>query len=602
MLGDDSVWVKIDSVDMSTLGVPARWFVSLGDTYSYLRLKVASSAIGRDYFTLSEFQVYSYEEDKENSQYITVAGMKEAVDALQTQIDTARKAIDEKKVSEEQITAMQQAINNVRALYSDTTSLKDLIAQAQSLLSLATVGDDLGQLTNADVITSLQRAITNAQDPALYTTPLNKAGIEAATKTLNEGMKAFSAAIRMPDPNKWYYIRSATSLAVRNGESGQKDSRCYGAVLYTTGNDYKAQLSWGYVDNNGDMTNIYSSSTMWRFIPTATDGVYNIQNLGSGLYISGYKTQNIAVQQSVEATPFTVSLLGDKQFALILQTAANTQNLALYCGGTSTNILTAPATINGNGAWTFTAVVPEEIEGISISDFANNLIDVMTLPYDVSNEFNADVHTYGIKKITQDTLPSGELRSTIELYEKTYLKAGEPCIIVLGDTAENVPYESFDLFFPFPTTVTNQPIAANGLTGVITDATCAKGTGVSNGKKFIPLPSDIVVSAYTGVIDPAKYQGEVEGVETAYTLVAIGLNPLSATVNADVNGDGATNSADIAAIYSFITNKEQSGYTSDQADVNGDGVVNSSDVVAVYTQISGVASRGIPIKSLHLQK
>lgn len=602
--GDDSLWVKIDSTDMSSLGVSARWFVDMGDSYSYLRLKVVASANGRDYFTLSEFQIYNYEEDKENSQYFTVTGMKEAVDALQTQIDTARKAVEQKRVSEQLLADMQQALANVRALYSDTTSLKELIAQAQVLLTTANVGDQLGDLNNGDVITALQAAITNAQDPALYSLPLNKTGIETATKSLNDGMSAFKAAIRMPDPDKWYYIRSATSLNVRSEESGHTDARCYGSVLYTKGNNSTAQLSWGYVDNNGDMTNIYSPSTMWRFVPTEIDGVYSIQNLGSGFYIGGFKTQNIAIQQSVEPAPYAVNLLGDRQFAIVSQTATNAQNLALYCGGTSTNILTTSPARNENGAWTLTAVEPEEIEGISISEFANNLIDVMTLPYDIKDisNYNSDVSTYGIKKITQDVLPSGELLSTIELYEKTAVKAGEPCIIICGDTAQNVPCEDFDLFFPFPTTVTNKPIAANGLTGVVAEAVCPKGTGISTAKKFVPLGTDYTVAPHTGVIDPAKYQGEVVGVETKVILTAIGLNPISAGVNADVNSDGVVNSADIAVIYAYIANSEQAGYDAEQVDVNCDGVINSSDIAAVYSQIGGAASRGIPVKSLRLQK
>lgn len=602
--GEDSAWVKIDSTNMTQLGVPAKWFVELGDSYSYLRLVVKDNALGRNYFTLSEFQVYKYEDDTENSQYFSVSGMKDAVDALRVQSDSAAKAVAAKSVSPEQLAAMQSALQAVKALYSDTTSLKELIAVAEALIPTATVGDEIGNLTDESAATTLQAAIDAAKDPALYTAPLNKAGIDQASATLNSAMDAFRHAIRMPDPSKWYYIRSATSTDLRNDESGTTDAKCFGSVLYSDGNNASSILKWGYVDANGDMTNIYSPSTMWRIVPIEGTSNYTIQNLGSGLYLGELPGSNIAIHQSETPVAYSVALLGESQFALISQNSANSQQQGLYCGGKATNILTTEAVVNGNGAWKFTAVVPEEIEGITISTFANNLIDVMTLPYDVEDitSFNDNVHVYGIRKITQEENTEGQLVSTIELYEKHSLKAGEPCIIVLGDTAENVPCESLDLFFPFPTTVTSTPIAANGLTGVLSEAKCAAGTGISTAKRFIPMEKDGIVPSQTGVIDPSKYTGEVTGVSTDYTLTAIGLKPQPTASKADVNGDGQINSADITVVYNYIANGGTGDATPESVDVNGDGQINSADIATIYSQIAGgdAASKAYAQKILRL--
>ena len=54
-----------------------------------------------------------------------------------------------------------------------------------------------------------------------------------------------------------------------------------------------------------------------------------------------------------------------------------------------------------------------------------------------------------------------------------------------------------------------------------------------------------------------------------------------------MNGDGEINTADVTAVYSYIINGEESGFSKDVADVNGDGDVNTADVAAIYAIIVG---------------
>lgn len=53
----------------------------------------------------------------------------------------------------------------------------------------------------------------------------------------------------------------------------------------------------------------------------------------------------------------------------------------------------------------------------------------------------------------------------------------------------------------------------------------------------------------------------------------------------DLNNDGDVNTADVTAVYSFITDGVASGFDGEAADINNDGDVNTADVVAIYDYI-----------------
>ena len=59
----------------------------------------------------------------------------------------------------------------------------------------------------------------------------------------------------------------------------------------------------------------------------------------------------------------------------------------------------------------------------------------------------------------------------------------------------------------------------------------------------------------------------------------------------DVNGDGAINSADVTALYSWLLDSDDSSMVN--GDVNGDGAINSGDVTAVYDYLlNGISPSG----------
>ena len=73
----------------------------------------------------------------------------------------------------------------------------------------------------------------------------------------------------------------------------------------------------------------------------------------------------------------------------------------------------------------------------------------------------------------------------------------------------------------------------------------------------------------------AAYQGKFKAIKAIPDDKIVG----------DVDCDGTINSADVVAVYNYITSGADSGIELSSADVNGDNVVNSGDVVEVYNLI-----------------
>ena len=54
----------------------------------------------------------------------------------------------------------------------------------------------------------------------------------------------------------------------------------------------------------------------------------------------------------------------------------------------------------------------------------------------------------------------------------------------------------------------------------------------------------------------------------------------------DLNGDGQLTADDASVIYSYILGTADEAVTLAQADVNGDGTVNTADVVTLYVEMN----------------
>ena len=611
-------WVKVGGNTFGTVTEeernnpfpPVTYTLDMGEPYKFIRYVVVSNASGGGGCTLSFFQIYGATEDKTTSQYYTTEGMQEVADAMQALAQTSAAIVDENNATDQDIQNMQTAIDAVKDLYADTTALAALIAESELLLQGVEIGDGMGQLSDETLKTNLENAISDARKNA-FVTPISPTVVKAAETSVREAMVAFKAGLKSFEEGKWYFITNLDTE--RYGDAGAEDAFCGGSAIYLNDKRPGASVTkWGLFDLGSMTLNADGNpKAMWRFVPVEGTDYFAIQNLYNGYYLGDYAGDNINLPISEKPVPYDIAYIGNGQFSLTPKTKANTKGWSLWPEGYECDVVChdpgTPAS-----AWTFIEIVPEEQEAISISDFPMNYIDVMALPYDIKNiaEYNDDVHTYAVKKITQQIIVEGEgeeatedTETTIELYEKSEFRAGEPCIIVLGSLDPEVEMDPYDLLIPFPTEQVDHSynFVANGIVGGLHDTSCPGGVALSfDGKKFDVVPEGgSGFGAQTGIIDLSTYKGEVKDVETAYTIVLRGMTKMEEPTDpADVDGNGSVNSADVVAVYNYILIGEESGITKEAADVDGNGDVNSADVVAIYNAIIGGSSESPYFKAL----
>ena len=590
-------------IDMSVLPIPATYTFNFGRPVDRIAYQVNQNCDGGTRFTFSEFQVYEANVNQETSQYYTSEGLSEPADAMNALIPQMSDIVEANTATDEDIQTMKAALDAVKELYADTSELDALIAESETILAGVEVGDEMGQLSDEGLKTALEQAIADARENA-YTTPLSAAAIRTATTAVSAAKAALLAGIKSIEEGKWYYIVN-NDPNTRAGEAGEEDSFCYGNAIYFKKKETSSSLTkWGLFDEGSMSLNADNNpKAMWRFVAVEGTDYYAIQNLYTGYYLGDYAGEDVNVPYSETPVPYEIAFVGHGQFLLYPRGGKNKKDFALWPEGAENDVVCHEAAPGTASAWTFIEIDPVKQEAISISDFSYNLIDVMAVPYAIKDiaEVNDGVHTYAVKKITQETNESGEMVTTVELYEKNEFAAGEPCILALGNwesSEEDAPYESFDLLIPFPEgdiVDHTHSFVANGIVGGLHGISLSN-VGVSTGKDFIPYSGSF--GAQTGVIDPATYTGEVEGVETAATIVIYGdLNAISDREPGDVNGDGDVNTADVTAVYSYIISGDESGFTKAIADVNGDGDVNTADVTAIYGIIIGGASGSKAAKS-----
>lgn len=566
-------WKYVKEIRMGDLQDPIIASVDLGAQYKFLRYAVKTNKIGDTKFTLSEFQVYPATVNESTSQYYTSEGMKTVADALKAKVEEMRSVIEANTASAQDIEALGAAINAVKGLYADTTVLKSLIEECTSLADNVTVGTEIGQIDDEAQIEALRTAIATAQEQGAKQN-ISKAELDAIVEALTAARTEFVSHVKNFETGKWYFITNNDLTA---------DNTNQGKALYMTGASKDSEAGVGQLDEEGNPTYTYDPYSMWTFVPTG-DGTFKIQNMGTGFYLAEFVKSGTNVKQSYTGVPYKVNFLGASSYSLIPQNDGNTANNAIAANEDKAGFDKAAA--GTASSWTITEIDPVETELITLKEFNRNMIDIIALPFNIDNigDLNDDTHLYGIKKITQDE----EGNSTIEFYEKTSAKAGESCLLVIGNPGSDS--EENELLIPFPTTVTDKATPDNGIYGMLYPETISEGSAYSAGGKLIAASGDVAISAHTGAIIPSYYTGEVTGVETALTLTIKGLSAIPSGNKADVNGDGVINSADAVAVYNFIQDGESSGSSKATCDVNGDDIVNSADVVEIYNAIIGSSS------------
>ncbi|MBO4730745.1 MAG: dockerin type I repeat-containing protein, partial [Bacteroidaceae bacterium] len=585
-VGTDT-WEKITTIN--PYGVAGgQYYVSniiqLGKAYKYLRFDMEEMTGGTAYFTYAEFNLYPATISEEVSQYYYIDGMKDAADALKAEITAARKAVDDGTVTEQTITDLQAAIDAVKALYVDANGMLADIAQAEKEIAGALVGDNFGNIKSDATVAAYQTAVDVAKRIDV-SGALDKTAIDAAIQGLKEARYAMLDDMVVPEPGKWYYIVNAN-----DEDSYSEEGTMYVGVANNTANVNWLQNIDGSLDENG--------TAMWQFIPVEGDtpNVFYIQNMGTGLYMGNESANAYSKTTTIsnEPIPFEVAINLDNGNAVyIISQKDNSARVGLHCAAAGKAIVGWYANSTAHASyWTFREV-DEDIEGVVIPVVAGGT-RIQTLPFATEGlaEFNDGIQFYAVKNMTKSDEATGDV-TTVELYKKDSFAAGEPFVVVVDE-------ETNDLLVPAPSTadIVDKAGTANGLVGGLNitpipagKAYFANVAATEEEDAYVELrvlEETANIAPLKGYVDPAYFEGEVEGVETELTFEAVGLVwEAAGTEPADVNGDGSKNTADVVAVYTFIEKGAESGFTREAADVNRDGSVNTADVVAIYTAIIG---------------
>lgn len=247
-----------------------------------------------------------------------------------------------------------------------------------------------------------------------------------------------------------------------------------------------------------------------------------------------------------------------------------------------------PVDNNSASNWKYTEVDGEKCIAITI----HSGIQIVCLPFSVSNfsNINEEVRAFAIKQIFKEENTS---ESSIECYEKETFSAGEPFIVVYGDTAQR-EIDTISLIVPAPdaSEFTNTPGKANGLVGTFSATTVGAGKGKAYPNAILATQgASTYIEANSGYIDLGRsvYTGEVEGVKTAFIFLVDSLNWPKRYL-----GDGVVNIADIVATYYYMNNGELDEFQL-APDVNGDGILNRADVAAIYNYIANGEATGLSL-------
>ncbi|MDY5773022.1 MAG: OmpH family outer membrane protein, partial [Bacteroidaceae bacterium] len=352
-------------------------------------------------------------------------------------------------------------------------------------------GDEVGYVDSDEAIEEYAQAVKAAKALVDPVQPYQSQIKEAIAK-FAEAYDALSAHVAYPAANTWYTIVTGS---VREYAIDQP--------VYLSDLNVGANLNLGPypIATNAPETDPYA---VWRLVPVeGEEHQFYIQSLGTGQYWGGYKG-NIGAGSVVTAhTPDPYKLIYYGQGGFRLQPAAVTD--APYTSlkadqSTQTAFIWTSAT-DHQQSWKF---VPAESDVLTINWFPASTTQIMTLPFATAGdlsivELNDGAQTYGVHSLT-----TSEEGTTLGLVAKTDFEAGEPFIIVTGESVEE--NGQFPIVLATPENVTDtSAVVANGLVGTLQGMIVeAPGMGIFVNSALTATTGKVSISARSGYLDPKQ--------------------------------------------------------------------------------------------------
>lgn len=492
--------------------------------YRYLRFRFLTSIPNYAYVSFSGFQVIEGKDlyDLDNSQYYYVEGMKDAADKMNALAKQVQDKIDGGTATLADGQELQEAIDAVKALYQDKNALASLIETAHKLVDNTESGDEIGQIADEQLIIDLDDAITNAESSDKYTSTAEFNKVKTA---LEDGIEAIYDNVKSVEPGKWYYIKSETSdedSAPSNYYEARDEVK--GTAIYVLSSIGKGETEGNYKSNNqlrwgmDDIKNVPTEGdidALWRFIEVPDSlgygkRAYYIQNMRTGWYMGNSTAGNDCYMNTNRSPyPFRVIFIGRGQFN-IETLNGNHPNKIIQFGDNARQIRLddIESDYDNRASLTFEEFSTDEYTQIALRE-ENNSARIVTLPFAVRGlDLNDNVHAFQIHSQPSET--------SLGLVEKTEFEAGEPFILVVGDTtqyADNHAVVEIMLETPSdvssgfdPVTETYQNDTVNGLVASMPDHTISdSGYGYFNENLLCvsdSAKSNVYVYAHSGYIIP----------------------------------------------------------------------------------------------------
>ncbi len=507
---ETDVWTKIQKVELtgeSTIFDAYSSGIDMGQPYRYVRFDIDDTYgttvnYGKIYYSISEFQMYPAVLNEEYSQYSYSPGLKDACDALLTQMNHAREAVANNNATQEDYDKLNAAIEAVKPLIADTATIFGVVQNSNKYVESFGVGEDFGQVTD-EQLAAYESAVAAANDYDRKK-PV-KSDLDKRIESINAALAKFKSQQKTIKAGQWYYIANCDQT--RTGkEDNIYDTKVFGNVIYSqTANTEDEKLEsevdeiWhGFYDRDTDVQDeLANPATMWRAVALG-DTAYAFQNRATGSYLGKFYSQSVGGGLSKKPVPYYIEFTGVGEFNIICADTINVNKLPLHASGEGRLKVWAGG-YNSASSWTFKEV---EETGTVEYPFESNYISIVTLPFAQSN---LNVLNDGFKFYTIKNMPNETTLELTEIKEGTAIAAGQPFIAVSGDYKAYDP-ESEDevkLIVEAPNEFTTTAQTANGLVGVLYgDSLHKAGYGMFEDVTLTASTNETFIDGMTGYINP----------------------------------------------------------------------------------------------------
>ena len=305
-----------------------------GDAYRYVRFDVVAtgnnSTVAPEggeaypFFYISELGVYEATYDADNSPYSSVP--EADGEALAAAINAARPEVVAQQATQPTLDQLKSAYNRFLENYADPQLARDALAESQTMLDSAVVGEGLAEVSQ-EAYDRLKEAI--AENAAKIRNVMQMDELNAIISSLQTARQELAASAVLPEAGTYYWIIS-------------RGADMPNAAIRATDNADGSPLTFGAVTENEGLANRFNPAVAqqhyeyaWLF-ETDDDGRHYLQNVGTGFYLNGNTTAEPAT--TAARMPIRVEYAKHGQFNILVQQNDSTAEGLVYLNNNASEV------------------------------------------------------------------------------------------------------------------------------------------------------------------------------------------------------------------------------------------------------------------------